>query len=47
MGFRATAVKDDGLWTAEVGTLWRVDGTYQGVVDWVMDQYRLAQKVGA
>lgn len=41
--FTAEAYKNDTMWVAKSGSRTRIDSTYQGAVDWVMDQYRLAQ----
>ena len=40
--FYAECRKGDKAWVAEVGASVRIDTTYQGAVDWVMDKYRLA-----
>ena len=41
--FHAECYKGDKMWVAKVGSSTRIDFTYQGAVDWVMDQYRLAK----
>ena len=41
--FRAECYKGDKMWVAKTESSMRIDSTYQGAVDWVMDQYRLTK----
>ena len=43
LGFHAQAHKGETMWFAAEGTGKRVDASYRGAVDWVMDRYRLKQ----
>lgn len=43
LNFHAECSKVDGEWFAESGSASKVLPTYQSVVDWVMDKYRLAK----